>query len=352
MTILRSALLLATTVAFAQEANYFAPPAPSWWEPAWELTLRGDQLTVPDYPADAFRRIGLQLRLKWTWEREAWRLEVGTRSALGSDGNQFNAPRWDQQPSNGSQMDTARAQVSWQGERSFGHLSLGFQENGLLVSQSLWDRDLRFLGGSIRMGVRSASGLLQEAGIRAEVGRVRNILGGEVDLAAGQGVLKLDTGPLSWSAHAGRWQLSWNPGGERLRRVPGQNPADRSRLVLDAAGGGAAWHARLPLEARWSGARNRENGDTSEEVQVLVGSQERVYWPQVSFTWQRLSSTGTLYPVNGDEWWLYRRARGPRFDIVLPLPDKWLASVSHLRQRSDGANEFLSRTMLVLVKRF
>jgi hypothetical protein len=87
-------------------------------------------------------------------------------------------------------------------------------------------------------------------------------------------------------------------------------------------------------------------------VQVTAGSRERVYWPQLSFTWQRLSSTGTLYPVNGDEWWFYRRARGPRFEAALPLPGRWIASVVVLRQRADGDEYRVTRKLLVLMKRF
>jgi hypothetical protein len=352
MPIRRWTFPLVAVLAFGQEAAPFAPAAPGSWQPAWELTLRGDRLSDPGYISDSFRRVDLQLRLRWAWESGHLRLEAGTWSALGSDGNQFNAPRWDQQPSNGTQVDVARGTFSWLSERAFGSLSLGFQENGLLASQALWDRDLRFLGAGGRFGVRDEAGLLQEAGVRVQAGRVRNLLGGEVDLAAGQLVLKLDTGPWSWSAHAGRWGLSWNPGDERLRPLPGHSPTERQHLTVDTAGASGTWHATLPVEAGWSGSRNRETGETAEEVQAAVGSRLRIYWPQLAFTWQRLSSTGTLYPVNGDEWWFYRKARGPRFDLAVPLPRRWLVTLVYLRQRTDGADESVTRTMLVLQKRF
>jgi hypothetical protein len=277
---------------------------------------------------------------------------AGTRSALGSDGNQFNPPRWDQQPSNGTQVDLAHADLSWVAERTFGGVRLGFQENGLVASQALWDRNLRLLGGGGTAGFRDTEGLVQEASLRGVAGRVRTILGGRVDVAAGQAVLKLDTGPWSWTAHAGRWGLSWDPGPARLRPLPGHGVTDRQRMVLDAGGASGKWNTAFPLEVRWSGSRNRETGETSEEVQATVGSRERVYWPQLSLTWQRLSSTGTLYPVNGDEWWFYRRARGPRCDLSLPLPHRWVATFTLLRQRSDGEDYLITRTMLVLVKRF
>jgi len=352
MPIRRWSCLLATAFAFAQEGQPFVQEAAQPWKPAWELTLRGDDLVEPEDPPEGFRRASVQLRLRWTWELGALRLEAGTRSALGSDGNRFNGPRWDQQPSNGSQLDLARAEASWTSPRSFGSFSLGFQENGLLVSQALWDRDLRFLGAGGRAGFRSAGGRLQEAGLRVALGRVRNLLGGRLDLAAAQAVLKLDTGPWSWTAHGGLWDLSWDAGRQRLRTLPGGLPGLRQKLSLEAAGASSTWHSRFPLEARWFGARNRDTRDGSEELQILAGGRERPYWPQLSFTWQRLSATGTLYPLNGDEWWFYRSARGPRFELVLPLPGQWSLSLVHLRQKLDGSGYRAQRTLLTLVKGF
>ena len=221
-----------------------------------------------------------------------------------------------------------------------------------MTSQALWDRDLRFLGAGGMAGVREAEGLLPEASLRGAVGRVRNILGGSGDLAAGQVVLKLETGPWSWAAHAGRWRLSWDPGEERLRRLPGHDPFARQRMEVDAGGASGKWNTVFPWEARWFRSGNRDTGETSEEFQATAGSRERVYWPQISFTWQRLSSTGTLYPVNGDEWWFYRRAKGPRYDVSMTLPGHWITTFVHLRQRSEGDDYPITRTMLILMKRF
>jgi len=352
MLIRRWTLPLVAVLAFGQEAGPVPAEVNRAWQPAWELTLRGDRLSDAGYDPESFRRGDLQLRLRWTWDTGNLHMEAGTRSALGSDGNRFNPARWDQQPSNGTQVDVAKGTWTWLSERSFGALTLGFQENGLMAPQALWDRNLRFLGAGGRFGLRSSGGLIQEAGFRVAAGRVRDVLGGRVDLLAGQLVLKLDTGPWSWTAHADRWGLAWDAGGERLRQLPGHDPAVRQRMTVEAVGASGTWHAILPLEVGWSGSRNRETGETAEEAVLALGSRQRVYWPQLAVTWQRLSSTGTLYPVNGDEWWYYRRARGPRFDLALPLPRRWLATLVYLRQRSDGADESIARTMLVLQKQF
>lgn len=352
MPIRRWTLPLVAVLAHGQETSPLPPEAGGSWRPAWELTLRGDRLSDAGYEPESFRRVDLQLRLRWAWESGNLRLEAGTRSALGSDGNRLNADRWDQQPSNGNQVDVAKATWTELSERAFGSLTLGFQESGLLAPQALWDRNLRFLGAGGRFGLRSPGGLVQEAGFRVAAGRVRDVLGGRVNLLAGQLVLKLDTGPWSWTAHADRWGLAWDAGDERLRALPGHDPALRQRMTVEAVGVSATWHAALPLEVGWSGSRNRETGETAEEAQLALGSRQRVYWPQLALTWQRLSSTGTLYPVNGDEWWYYRGARGPRVDLALPLPDRWLVAVVYLRQRYDGADESIARTLLVLQKRF
>jgi len=344
--------LLVSALAFGQEAVPFPQAPPGLWTPAWELTLRSDQLSDPGYASESFRRAGVQLRLRWSWDLDVLHLEAGTRSAMGSDGNGFNPPRWDQQPSNGTQVDVAHGDFSWVAQRTFGTLALGFQENGLITSQALWDRDLRILGVGGMAGVRGLEGWLQEASLRVVAGRVRTVLGGQVDLAAGQVVLKVDTGPWSWTAHTGWWDLSWNPGSERLRRLPGRSATERQRMVVLADGVSAKWNTVFPCDARWSWSRNRETGENSEEAQVTAGSRERVYWPQLSFTWQRLSSTGTLYPVNGDEWWFYRRARGPRFDASLPLPGQWIVTLVYLRQRTDGDAYLITRKMVILAKRF
>lgn len=352
MPIPRWSLFLVVLGAFGQEAAPFTPEPTDPWRPTWELQVRGDQLSDPGDASGAFSRAGVQLRLRWAWDLDALHFEAGTRSATGSDGNRFNAPRWDQQPSNGTQLDLARGTVSWVRERAFASFSAGLQENGLMASQAIWDRDLRFLGAEGRFGVRDAAGRVQEAGLRVVAGRVRTVQGGRVDLAAGQAVLQVDTGPVSWSFHADRWTLAWDAADERLRRLPGHDPLGRQRLALEAAGAAGTWNTIFPLEARWSGAWNRDTGESSEEVQAVAGSRERVYWPQLTFTWQRLSSTGTLYPVNGDEWWFYRRARGPRLDLALPFPGNWTATVVLLRQTTDGEDYRITRAMLVLLKRF
>ena len=106
------------------------------------------------------------------------------------------------------------------------------------------------------------------------------------------------------------------------------------------------------MEGRWFRSKNPATSQDSEEVQAVAGSRERPYWPQVTFTWQRLSSTGTLYPVNGDEWWFYRRAAGSRVDLAVPLPRQWLATLIYLRQQADGEGYQVTRNMIVLTKRF
>ena len=145
-------MVLAMTGALAQGLEPL-PREPGWWEPQTELRLRLDRITEADQ--GGVDRASAQLRLRWEgagpdrWE--GFRYAFGTRSALGSDGNRLNIRRWDQQPSNGTQVDVAHVGVEGRSERTFGDLRLGFQENRLLAPEALWDRDLRFLGLGLRM---------------------------------------------------------------------------------------------------------------------------------------------------------------------------------------------------------
>lgn len=347
------AMAMTMTGALAQGLEPL-PREPAWWEPQMELRLRLDRIT--ETYQGGVDRASAQLRLRWEgagpdrWE--GFRYAIGTRSALGSDGNRFNIRRWDQQPSNGTQVDVAHVGVEGRSERTFGDLRLGFQENRLLAPEALWDRDLRFLGLGVRAGLRDGGGWIPEAGIRFSAGRVRTLQGGEVDLIAGQAVLKLETGPVSWTAHGGRWEITWDRGFARTRPVPGYAADLRQRLRLDAYGASATWNGVFPAEIRAFGQRNRETGEDSAEIQALVGSLERPYWPRMSVTWQRLSRSGSLYPVNGDQWWFYWNARGLRYEFALPLRDRWFVSLIYLHQQDYSEAYPAERRMITVTKRF
>lgn len=346
-------VLLAMASARAQGLEP-PPREPAWWVPRTELRLRLDRITEADQ--GGVERVSSQLRVRWEGQGaggwEPFTYAGGFRSALGSDGNRLNLRRWDQQPSNGTQLDVARIGIAGRSERTFGEAHLGFQENRLIAPEALWDRDLRFLGLGLRAGLRDREGWIPELGLRMAAGRVRTLQGGNLDLAAGQIVLKLETGPVSWTAHGGRWEITWDRGFARTRPVPGHAAEPRQRLQLDAYGASATWNAGLPVEVRAFGQRNRETGEPGAETQFLVGSLERPFWPRLSVTWQRLSRTGTLYPVNGDQWWFYWNARGPRYEIALPLRDRWFVALVFLRHQDYGEPYSAERRMVTVTKRF
>ena len=137
MPLRRWILPLVAAFAFGQEAAPFPEEAPSPWKPAWELTLRGDQVRNPVDAEESFKRTDLQLRLRWTWEREGFRFVAGTRSAIGSDGNSFNSPRWDQQPSNGTQLDVAQGEAAWASPGAFANLNLNTHETASYTADAL-----------------------------------------------------------------------------------------------------------------------------------------------------------------------------------------------------------------------
>jgi len=344
---------LASTLVLAQDVP-FPEERPEPWVPRWELTARAERITdlLGDgrVPMDDVHRAGLQVRLRWgaAWGWLDW--EAGFRSAVGSDGNAGNLPRWDQEPSNGTELDVARADLSVLTERAFGRLRLGFQELGLITTQAMWDPDLRFLGVGASAGWRS--GFVREAGLRGASGRVRTLYrGNDLDLGALQAVLKLEWGPYGATFHADRWNLTWTVDEGRFQALDFRS-AGRARLTLDGVGAAAAWEGFLPLEVRWSAYRETVTRDTSEEFQVVAGNRVRPFVPQVSYTWQRLSSTGELYPLNSDAWWYYRGAKGPRYALDLPLGGEWLVSVSYLRQSVKSTPKVAEKTALAVIRRF
>ena len=354
MNLLRWILILGAAPLLAQSPEYFADEAPPWWQPKWELKLQGDRITTPlayDGYSELNRGDG-QLCLRWEGGNDSIGYQVGLRAATGTDGNRANIPRWDQQPSNGTQLDVAHVDIKGASEHGFAELRLGFQDNPLLSPEGLWDRDLRFLGGGLRLGLRDPGGLVQEAGVRIAAGRVRLVQMGDVDLAAAQAVVKLETGPLSWTTHVGRWDLRWDRGFARRRPVPGHELVARQKLTMDAGGLGVRWNLTVPIEVQAFVQRNVDTREDGAEYQFSLGGLERPFWPRFSYIWQRFDRTGTLYPVNTDQWWFYQNARGPRYEASLPLPARWLLSAVYLRHQTYGAEYPAERRIITLTKRF
>ncbi|HBN08885.1 MAG TPA: hypothetical protein DD435_09635 [Cyanobacteria bacterium UBA8530] len=341
--------VVASLALSAQEAAFFHEETPSLWKPAWELTLRGDR--TGGLGDEDFQRVGARLRLRWRWDLGPLETTLATRHAVGSDGNARNFDRYDNLPSNESRLDLA--QIAWRptAPKTFLEVRIGLQETGLLSQESYWDRDLRVLGGGVRAAYRDGKHV-QELGLRGVAGRVRTVQGGRIDVAALQAVLKLDTGAFSWTAHAGRWHLKWDPSEYRLRALPGANPTVRQHSKLDVAGVGVLWNSLLPLEFKAVRHRNPDTREDGAETQFWVGSRNRAWWPQVGYIWQRFEKTGTHFPVNGDDWWYYWNARGPRYELALPLPGNWLVSAVYLRHFRYGADEAVTRRLLILTKRF
>lgn len=347
---MRVAACLCTTMALAGQEAYFKETPASAWVPAWELTLRGDRIDVPEEGRRLLERSSVRLRLRWTWEEGPWSAALGSWSALGSDPNRLNVERYDQQPSNGTRLDAAWVQARGASDLGFVELRLGHQENPLLSQESLWDKDLRITGATLRAAFRGES--LQELGVRATAGRVATLQDGNVVLAAAQAVVRVDTGPLTWTAHAGRWRLRWDATAHRERGLPGSTDL-RPELAQDVLGAAVTWHGVLPVELKAIRHRDPDTKQEGAEFQAWLGSRNRPWWPQVGYVWQRFEARGTFTPLNGDDWWFIANARGPRYEAALPLPRKWLLVATYLRHRSTLPWTYpVDRRLLQLVKRF
>ena len=348
---MRWVVVLTVPLSLAAQDAYFKETPANPWLPAWELTLRADRIDEPAMRMRLVERESARIRLKWTWEAGPWSGSLGTWSALGSDSNSLNIWRYDQQPSDGTRLDAAWIQARGATEAGFLELRLGHQENPLLAQESLWDKDLRVTGASLRAGFRSET--IQELGFRGVAGRVRTLPDGKVMLAAAQVVARFDTGPVSWTAHAGHWELRWDASDHRERALPDGVARARQKLSQDVAGVGATLHVAVPLEVKTIRHRDPVSRDDGAEFQVWIGSRNRPWWPQAGYVWQRFEPRGTFHPVNGDDWWFMTNARGPRYEVALPLPRKWLIVATYLQHHSYMAWSYpVDRRLLQVIKRF
>ena len=357
------ALLAWATGATAQD-TFFKESTQAWWKPTWELEARTDRTTFNDGRPDLDRQ-NARLRLRWSLGEDGgwWGFGFGSSHRAGSDGNRFNLPRFDNESSNGNSLDLAelRLQSAW--ERGGLSLRGGLVENDLLSAESLWDPDLRVIGGGARAFFRSSDGAVEEAGLRVVAGDVRLIAGGRVALRAVQAVLRLQTGPVAWTAFGGPWNLqARQQDALNFRR---QNPVAQAIDPYYTPGGYADPDFRfmvvgasiqvmsiVPVEVKAIRHANRDNSDWGGEFQAWVGSRTRRWWPQIGYIRQRLDPAGALATVNGDLWWVHASGDGQRYVLALGLPARWSASWTYVEQARRGGTPRFTRSIIGVQKRF
>ena len=357
------ALLAWAPGARAQDA-FFKEPAQTWWRPTWELEARTDRTTFSDSRPDLDRQ-NVRLRLRWSLGEDGgwWGFGFGSAHRAGSDGNRFNLPRFDNESSNGNSLDLAelRLQGSW--ERGGLSMRGGLVENDLLSAESLWDPDLRVIGGGARAFLRTPGGMVEEAGIRVVAGDARLIAGGRVTLRAVQAVLRLQTGPIAWTAFGGPWNLQARQ--EDALNFRRQNPVSAPGNPYYVPGGYADPEFRftvvgasiqflgiVPVELKAIKHSNLDYPDWGGEFQAWVGSRTRRWWPQLGYIRQRLDPAGALASVNGDLWWLHANGDGQRYVLALGLPARWSASWTYVEQSRRGGTLRFTRSIIGVQKRF
>ncbi|HET8714713.1 MAG TPA: hypothetical protein VFM16_02735 [Holophagaceae bacterium] len=353
----------------AQEA-YFPEEKVSPWTPTWELTAQAERQNLPPDGPD-FDRSDLRLRLRWTFgDEEGLQLKAGTVSYLGSDGNAKNLLRQDNQPSNGSRLDLAALRWSGYGPSTGVELEGGLVENPMLASESLWDPELRILGGGGRAFLRTES-VVEELGLRGVSGEVRLLDGGRVRIRAGQAVARLAWGAFTFTAHGGIWELEprqedaplflrqnggagYGPSGPygNLGAYGDAGGYAEARYRFEVYGAQLDWDAALPVSVSSQRQRRQEDGDIGQDVQLWVGSPTRRWWPQAGYIHQILDTDGALGSINGDRWWYHSDAYGKRYVLALNLPQRWRVSVEYMTQTRNGTASTYTRTDLVLKKRF
>lgn len=342
-----------TTGIESQVPAYFPETTRPWWIPGGELSGDAERIpAVPDPQGPTATRARALLQVGWLVDWGFVEVELAFRSAIGSDGNALDPLRYDQRPSNGSWLQRASLRFQIAREGGFGDLALGLQGNPLISQESLWDRDLAINGVSFRAAFRKDEFGIQEAGIRAVAGRVRTFPGAETDLMAAEGVFRIGIGGLDWTAHAGRWELRWDRGIHRFDALPGQADSLRQVQRMDTVGIGVRSIGVWPWEVRGIHHRNPATTETGGELQAWFGARTRLWRPQIGVILQRIAPTGTFAPLNGDEWWFIRGARGPRYILVIPMPNGWRLTLSHLEQKRDGDAAPVRRTTLSVLWQF
>ncbi len=362
-------LLLASSSLVAQDTvlnegqspdstSYFKEPERKWWLPTWELNGWHEDIDRgPGKPA--IIRDRSRLRLRWQiGEDDGWiQFRVGSAHYIGSDGNRNNLARFDNEPSNGSRLDLADLRLQGFNANGGAELHGGIVENGLLSTESIWDPDLRVIGGFGRAFFRSPDGLFDEIGIRAITGDARLLEGGRVNIAAIQGVAKFTIGQVSWTFFGGPWNLKARE--QDLAKFHRQNPITdpeyynpTTNYPLTTYGLAVSASTGFPFEIKALRHTNRTTREVGGELQVFLGSRTRKWFPQIGWVRQIMAPSSQLGSVNGDLWWFHANADGSRYIAALALPRKWLVQYSYLDQRLRSAKDALTTHRVDVVKRF
>ncbi|HET6330016.1 MAG TPA: hypothetical protein VFF76_04435 [Holophagaceae bacterium] len=367
-----SALLCCAALGLPLSAQeYFKEEKPDPWIPAWELTAQAERQNLPPGALPNFDRSDARLRLRWTLGSEdGFQFKAGTISYLGSDGNSKNLLRQDNQPSNGSRLDLAGLRFAHFTESAGVELQGGLVENPMLASETLWDPNLRVIGGGGRVFLRTET-VLEEAGLRGVAGEVRLLYGGRVRLRAGQAVARLVLGAVTATVHGGLWDLQprqedaplflrqnggagWGPNGYYGNYGVYGNAGGYAdpHYRYEVYGAQLDWDMAVPASVSAQRQKRQEDGDIGQDFQLWVGSPTRRWWPQAGLIHQIVDTDGALGSLNGDRWWFHSDASGNRYILALNLPQRWRVSAEYMKQTRTGGNYLYTRTDLVLQKRF
>ncbi|HJW09556.1 MAG TPA: hypothetical protein VJ483_07985 [Holophagaceae bacterium] len=358
---LRPLLVLAAAAMGLRAQDYFKEPTRNVWVPDYELWAMSERMDLVP-PASDFERTRSRLRLRWTIgeDTDVFQLRLGSAHYLGSDSNADNIRWFDNEPSNGSRIDMAALRLQKLSE-SFGFRAEGgLVENTLIASESLWDNDLRIIGGTGNLFWRGGAGEgfhLDEIGLRGAKGKARLLDGGRVDISAGQLVVKASGAGVDITLHGGVWTFDARPEDaanfarqNQFPYYPGEYVDTRFRFKV--YGASIALPFEFPLELKGIRHVNQDTKDRGEEFQAWLGSPAKVWWPQFGYVRQRLDRTGALASVNGDLWWFHANADGQRYAIALNLPARWRMEVSRVEQTLHGASTPVKRSAVSLIKRF
>jgi hypothetical protein len=329
--------------------------APSVLRVFGDLLLRGEAVRkAPNPETRDFERVRLRFR-------PAMELRLGDRVTMGagllasiaSDDNDMNGIRFDNFESDDVRFDLAYARLSGVSRAVSG--TLGVFETPFMGTEVIWDRDLRFQGGSFGAELPSPGALVSQRVVAAAtVGSQMHEQSSQAAAVRWDGELPhgFSAGVEFWTF--GRTDVLVEEGYARTNRIASGgedllSDFDVAHVTLGWETLGASRPLRLRLELfhNFGADDERDGGELRADWGEL---QDRWSW-RARLVVQRIEQDAVLAAFGGDEWWFRTRQRGARAAFALALARQVFVEVSVLRQRRDDLDEWLDRGIIDLIVR-
>jgi len=326
-----------------------------------ELLLRFERQQFPDNREDVDRyrlrwRPGLLFQLHPSLEAgvEAeinWIDESDEDTPLpGFTSPQFHTPLFDRDNFKRDAIVLSKAFVKFAPSPRLEILGGKF-ENPFLVSELLWDRDLRPNGGTVSVSYESANGSFLLTG-RAGDFYATHYLHDRTNVIAVQGMFQATAGISRWTVALSYYDHDTNELDPALLRGNTRTVAlllnDYNLLDLI---GRFRLNLKIPVTAQIDFVTNRSadvftpglagNGDQGYLLEFFIGQLQSRGNFRIAYGRHRVESDAVLAAYNTDDWWFPTRGEGYRITGAVMLLQSMSIHVSYLNQTLiDQSAEF------------